>query len=185
MLYTYTCIHLYTHMWRSSCDDSCRIMWQMSISGSPLATLPCLTATSGLSNMRCGTLHFPKPWMLDSLLKIIWKHFSTICLQLDLYIFFFPVGYFWLQTPRASTFWDMLRLWRTVQLAVTLDTLDLYLWIWLDYTVTKLVFLIMTWATVSSNISRAETEIIIYDISLREHIFSWVTCIITHKLLIL
>lgn len=88
MLYTYTCIHLYTHMWRSSCDDSCRIMWQMSISGSPLATLSCLTATSGLSNMRCGTLHFPKPWMLDSLLKIIWKHFSTICLQLDLYIFF-------------------------------------------------------------------------------------------------
>lgn len=39
------------------------------------------------------TSHFPKPWMLDSLLKIIWKHFSTICLQLDVY-FFFSSGLF-------------------------------------------------------------------------------------------
>lgn len=128
---------------------------------------------------------FPKAMNVRQFIKNHLKAFFYYLSEIRFIYFFFPVGYFWLQTPRASTSWDMLRLWRTVQLAVTLDTLDLYLWIWLDYTVTKLVFLIMTWATVSSNISRAETEIIIYDISLREHIFSWVTCIITHKLLIL
>lgn len=60
-----------------------------------------------------------------------------------------------------------------------LNNLDLYSGIWLDFTVTKIVFQTMAEATASPSVSGVGIEIMIdYDISLRGLILRWVTCIL-------
>lgn len=127
-------------MWRSLCDwwlsqnsvTNVSIIYRLSICYSALFN-SCFWA------FKCE-MWVLKFIVLGNATGLFKNHLKAIYLYLSTNIFFLNKLFLVVNSTYINFFWDILRLWKTVQLSDTLDTFNLYLRIWLDYTVTKLVF---------------------------------------------